>query len=211
MKKIVFQGDSITESNRAKDEKYQKEYTGSGYPTLIAADLGVRLIHEYEFVNRGISGNRVVDILARMKADIVNLQPDVVSILAGINDVLMQLLHGTGTDAGSYEKIYDVLLSEIKNQLPDVRLMILEPFVLKGQTTQDQWKEIRKETEKRAQICRKLALKYRADFVPLQQKFDEMYEKAPMGYWLFDGVHPTSAGHRLIADEWIKAFYFEAE
>lgn len=206
MKKILFQGDSITESNRAKDAKYCKEYTGSGYPTLIAAELGCRYINEYEFINRGVSGNKAVDIFSRINRDIISICPDILSILAGVNDVMLGIQCGDGFDAIGYGKTYDLMLSEIKRLLPKTEIVILEPFVLRGEVTEKYWERFRSEVEKRACISEKLAEKYNFTFIPLQNKFDEAYKKAPKGYWLFDGVHPTSAGHKIIADEWIKVF-----
>lgn len=206
MKKILFQGDSITESGRAKDEKWSEKYQGSGYPVMVAAELGYKYPDKYTFINRGISGNSVVDILARVKTDIIKIKPDVLSILVGVNDVWRELKNNSGFSEKSFERIYDVLLYEIKENLPGAKIIIMEPFLLKGEDTLEHWDKFRSEVEKRAVVAKKLAEKYGADFIPLQARFDEMYEKASMGYWLFDGVHPTSAGHKIIADAWLQNF-----
>ncbi|MBR7040627.1 MAG: hypothetical protein IKI24_02165, partial [Clostridia bacterium] len=91
MKRIVFQGDSITDAQR---NRQHDEYPGNGYPTLIKARLGVDLPGQYECLNRGVSGDRIVDVYARMRRDIVQLKPDIVSILIGINDVWHELGSG---------------------------------------------------------------------------------------------------------------------
>ena len=109
MIKILFQGDSITDSNRAKDEKWAEKYQGSGYPVLVAAELGYRHPEKYCFMNRGISGNRVVDLLARVKCDLINLKPDVVSILIGVNDAWHDFGENpNGVDAEKFFKIYSL-------------------------------------------------------------------------------------------------------
>ncbi len=206
MIKILFQGDSITDSNRAKDEKWSGKYQGSGYPVLVAAELGYNHPEKYCFMNRGISGNRVVDLLARVKCDFINLKPDVISILIGVNDVWHEINYANGISEKSFEKTYDLLLSEIKEYLPDVQLMILEPFVLPGEATTEHWEKFRGEVEKRATVACKITQKYNAKFVLLQEKFDKACEIAPAEYWLTDGVHPTTAGHKIITEAWLEAF-----
>ena len=107
MKRILFQGDSITDANRSRENEAWK---GEGYPTLITAKLGFEHPNEYEFINRGISGNRVVDLLARVKSDMINLKPDYMSILIGVNDVWHELEYSNGVSAERYEQIYTCLL-----------------------------------------------------------------------------------------------------
>lgn len=203
MKRILFQGDSITDAGRAREDGFD---TGRGYPTLVSAKLGFEYAGEYEFLNRGISGNRSIDVLARVKEDIINLKPDVMSLLIGINDVWHELARRNGVDAQLYAKYCDILITQVKTDLPDIKIMILEPFVLKASATEGQWELFREETEKRAAGARALAKRHKLVFVPLMKTFDEAQQRAEAGYWLKDGVHPTSAGHELIAREWINAF-----
>ena len=127
MKKFLFQGDSITDAGRARDWDLS---LGSGYSTVVAATLGTEFPGEYEFINRAISGNRIVDLYARIKTDIINLKPDALSILIGINDVWHEVNHQNGVSAEKYEKIYDMLIEEILEALPDIKIYILEPFLL---------------------------------------------------------------------------------
>ena len=203
MKRILFQGDSITDAGRSRDNDRMK---GAGYPTLVAAKLGFEEPNKYEFLNRGISGNRSVDLLARIKCDIINLKPDIMSVLIGINDVWHELDHQNGVDAKSYEIIYDMLISQVKEALPDIKIMILEPFVLKGTATEEWWDTFRAETEKMAAAAKRIAEKHNLPFISLLEKFDNAALTAPCDCWLIDGVHPTSAGHELIAREWVKEF-----
>ena len=203
MKKILFQGDSISDAGRSRDDD---NYMGVGYPTLVAGTLGADRPAEFEYINRGISGNRVVDLYARIKADIINLQPDYMSILIGINDVWHEIGNKNGVSAEKYEKIYNMLIEEIKEALPDIKIMILEPFVLKASGTEEHWEYFRAEAEKRAECAKRVAQKNNLVFVPLMEVFDNAAKSASNDYWLIDGVHPTDMGHELIKREWIKAF-----
>ena len=208
-KVILFQGDSITDALRSRDND---QFAGNGYPTLVKAKLGYDEPGKYTFLNRGISGNRVVDLYARIKIDLINLKPDVLSILIGVNDVWHEEEIKNGVDAAKFERIYDMLLDEVQEALPGIRLIILEPFVLHGKATENtpehptRWEYFRDETPLRAAAARRVAERHGAAFVPLQHLFDEACKLAEPAYWLHDGVHPTAMGHELIAREWLKAF-----
>lgn len=202
--KILFQGDSITDVGRARDNTVS---VGCGYPLLIKAALGLAHPQKYEFINKGISGDRVVDLYARIKKDITFLAPDVLSILIGVNDVWHDFAEvPNGVDAEKFFKVYDMLIEEIRLALPDVKILILEPFVLAGRGTQENFDVFSREVKARAQAARAVAEKHGATFVPLQAGFDALAEKAPASYWLSDGVHPTAMGHEFIKNEWLKAF-----
>ena len=209
MKTILFQGDSITDAGRSREADI---VVGDGYPVLVKAWLGYEYPEEYRFLNRGISGNRVVDLYARMKEDILNLKPDYMSILIGVNDVWHELEIGQGVDAEKYERIYGMLIEEVLEALPDIKIMILEPFVLEASGTQSteekpqKWETFSKEVRKRAQKAKAVAEKYGLTFVPLQEKFDEVAKNTANAYWLVDGVHPDAMGHEAIKREWLKAF-----
>ena len=201
--KILFQGDSITDAFR----DYSNDLSaGTGYPLLIKAKLGYECAGKYEFFNKGISGNRITDIYARIKKDIINIKPDVMSILVGVNDVWHELDYENGVDAEKFYKIYDMLISEIKEELPGIKIMLMEPFVLKGTATESRWDIFRTEVEKRAEMARKIAEKYNLAFIELQKGFDELCQSAEASYWLGDGVHPTPMGHEYIKNEWLKTF-----
>lgn len=203
MKTILFQGDSITDAGRSRENDAN---TGIGYPTLVKAEIGYEFPDQYVMYNRGISGNRVVDVYARIKKDIINLKPDVMSILIGVNDVWHEFDFQNGVDADKYFKVYSMLIEEIREALPEVKIMILEPFVLRGTATEAVWEDFSAEVYKRAEMAKKIAKSYSLPFITLQDKFDEAVKSAPESYWLRDGVHPTTAGHELIKREWIKAF-----
>lgn len=209
MKTILFQGDSITDCGRSRDDNAQ---VGTGYALLVKSQLGFENPNQYQFYNRGISGNRIVDVYARIKADIINLKPDYMSLLIGVNDVWHEIMYNNGVDEEKFEKIYSMLIEEIKEALPELKIMILEPFCLKGvatdntETQPDKWERFDSEVKKRAAKAKLIAEKYGLVFVELQNKFDELTQQAEETYWLRDGVHPTPMGHEMIKREWIKAF-----
>jgi lysophospholipase L1-like esterase len=196
MKTFLFQGDSITDEERKREDVNN---FGFGYPNIVASKYLSENIGEYQFINKGISGNRVVDLYARIKCDIINLKPDYMSILIGINDVWHELSSQNGVDNEKFKKILSMLIEEVKEALPEIKIIMLEPFVLKGPATEEQWSEFRSETELRAKSVKAVAEKYNLKFVPLQEKFDELSKNIETTYWLADGVHPTAAGHGIIA------------
>lgn len=211
MKKIVFFGDSVTDAVRSRDID---AYLGSGYATIAAATLSCRYPMQYTFLNRGIGGNRVVDLYARIKSDLINLEPDYVSILIGVNDVWHELEHKNGVAADKFETVYGMLTAELQAALPGVGLMLLEPFVVRGSATDNtetlpqRYETFRREVELRAAAARRVAAACGGVFVPLQERFDRQcaaYENSN-SFWTRDGVHPTAAGHGLIADAWVEAF-----
>ena len=210
MLKVLFQGDSITDAGRSREENSN---IGRGYPHLVKAALNFEDPLKYEFLNRGISGNRIVDLYARIKLDIINLAPDFMSILIGVNDVAHEFYRKNGVSQEKFERIYSMLIEEVKQALPDIKILIMEPFVLPASATMTNlpegsgtYDDYRMETEKRAAAAKRVANKYGLKFLPLQSLFDRAAEKTYPEYWLFDGVHPTEAGHALIANEWKKAF-----
>lgn len=198
MKTVLFQGDSITDAGRSRTNDAERGY---GYPTLVTAELSARYPECYTFVNRGVSGDRIVDLYARIKRDLINLKPDYLTILIGINDVWHEIGARNGVDNKKYFEMYCRLIEEVKTMLPDIKIFILEPFVLKASATQEKYHVFRTETEMRAESAKAVAEKYALEFIPLQKMLDEAAEKAAPSYWLYDGVHPTAAGHRLIANK----------
>ncbi len=204
MKTILFQGDSITDAGRSREDA---RMLGTGYPLLVKAELAFENPDEYDFFNYGISGNRIVDLYARLKRDIINVKPDVMSILIGVNDVWHEFGDSpNGVDAEKFYKIYSMLIEEVKEALPDLKIMILEPFALCGRGNEAYWEEFREEVKLRAKMARRIAEEYNLTFIPLQEKFDEAARYGGNDYWLGDGVHPTTAGHELIKREWIRGF-----
>jgi lysophospholipase L1-like esterase len=200
---VLFQGDSITDCGRSREANAVNGGLGGGYVSLIAArQLAARPADGLTFLNRGISGNRIVDLYARIKADVINLKPQVLSVLIGVNDTWHEFGGQNGVPVPKYERVYSDFLAEVREVLPKVRLVLCEPFVLNcGVVTKD-WVA---EMDQRRAVVRELAKEYKAVFVPFQAMFNEAVKQAPPAYWAGDGVHPTLAGHQRMADGWLEA------
>ncbi|MEK3884590.1 SGNH/GDSL hydrolase family protein [Paenibacillus sp. PL2-23] len=212
-KTVLFQGDSITDAGRPRQAEHDPTpanpfppYLGHGYANLIAARLGFQLAESgHRFANRGLGGNRVSDLYARWNEDAFSLKPDLISILIGVNDawrIVNRLPQGA---TNRFERAYRHLLEETKEVLPGTGLVLCEPFILKGTHTEESWEELRGLTDSYGQIVRALAAEYDAVFVALQEPFDRALERAEASFWIHDGIHPSAAGHELIAAQWLKA------
>lgn len=204
MKTFLFQGDSITDANR-DDESVDNFSLGCGYALLLASDIERNNKGKIKFINRGNSGDRITDVYARIKEDIINLKPDYMSILIGVNDVSHELTQGCGVTPEKFNKIYSMLIEEIKEALPEIKIIILEPFVLKGSATTELWEQFNCEVRKLAEVSKQVAEKFSLRFVPLQAEFDKASSDGDTRYWSVDGIHPTSAGHQIIKEELQKA------
>jgi lysophospholipase L1-like esterase len=200
---ILFQGDSITDAGRNREDMSfnNARALGSGYTMLAAADL----LEEYaslnlKIYNKGISGNKVYQLADRWDADCLDLKPDVLSILIGVNDIWHKL---NGTYNGTieiYRNDYIALIERTLKALPKVKLIICEPFAVPGvKAVDDKWYPEFYEYQKAA---REVADKFGASFVPYQRVYDKAITKSPGAYWTGDGVHPTLAGAQLMAEAW---------
>jgi len=204
--RILFQGDSITDCRRDREAAASPNNIhalGQGYAMMASAQiLSARPGADLQFFNRGISGNRVVDLSARIKSDLINLAPDVVSILIGVNDTWHGQRHQNGVSVPKYERVYRELLAEVREALPQVRFVLGEPFVLKcGELVTDDWIV---EIDQRRSVVAGLASEFDATFIPFQSIFDECVTLASPSHWAADGVHPSAAGHQRMADAWVK-------
>ena len=200
----MFQGDSITDAGRDKRRQgiNDARSLGIGYPSLIAAEL----LRDYptkqlKISNRGISGNKVPDLAKRWEADCLNLKPDVLSILIGVNDIWHKLNGRYEGTVEQYQKGFAELLAKTRAALPKVRLVICEPFVLRCGAINDDWFP---EFDHRREAAAAVAKEAGAIWVPFQTMFDAAAEKVAPSYWAGDGVHPTLAGHSLMAQTWRK-------
>ena len=203
-KVILFQGDSITDAGRSREEVPANIGLGVGYPYLVSANLLYNDAElNWQIFNRGISGNRVVDLYARWKIDALNIKPDILSILIGVNDTWHEKARQNGVEVPRYEMIFRMLLEWTKKELPETKLVLMEPFVFLSEAVDETWLD---EIAARRAVVKKLAEEFGAIFIPLQDMFNEALKKNDNTlYWLRDGVHPTAAGHQLIADAWLKA------
>jgi lysophospholipase L1-like esterase len=204
-KTILFQGDSITDGNRDRGSD-PNHVLGHGYPYIIAAKLGYECAeNKHQFINRGISGNRVSDLYARWNEDAFSLKPDLISILIGVNDAWRIMWDEPSGVTDRFERAYKHLLAETKEVLPGASLVLCEPFILNVGATADRWSDWQEKVNAYCEIVRGLAAEYDAVLVPLQEPFNKAATRAEAEYWLWDGVHPTAAGHEVIAREWLSA------
>jgi lysophospholipase L1-like esterase len=199
---VLFQGDSITDTGRNRNDISS---LGTGYASRIAGKLYLQNAEASPFfVNRGISGNRVSDLYARWNEDAIYLQPKRLSILIGVNDA-WRIMNGLPEGAADrFESAYRHLLDITKEYLPDTGLILCEPFILNCGATAERWNDWKSLVTKYQAIVRNLADEYEALFVALQKPLDDACSRADAPFWAHDGVHPTVAGHELIANEWIK-------
>lgn len=202
---LLFQGDSITDANRSRENTAANSPSalGSGYVNLITAKLlRSQPADGLQILNRGISGNRVVDLYGRWKVDGLNLQPELISILIGVNDTWHGFMYDNGVEVDRFATIYRMLLQWTRQQLPDVQLVLCEPFVLPCGVVTEAWMS---EMAERQSVVRELAVDFQAIFVPFQSAFNTAMQDAPAAYWAQDGVHPTPAGHQLMAESWLQS------
>jgi len=204
---ILFQGDSVTDCGRTSNEYLE---LGFGYANMVASWLtALHPKKQLRFLNRGISGNRVSDLKKRWQEDCIDLRPKVVSILIGINDCWRRYDSNDPTSVDSFETTYRQILTNIKQKL-EAKIIIMEPFLLpvieesEGWSAgQDKWRE---DLDPKIHVVRSLAREFNAEFIPLDGIFARAATIQPMEKWTLDGVHPTQAGHALIARQWLKAF-----
>ncbi len=202
---VLFQGDSITDCGRDRTaaDPNRAGALGTGYPLLItSAELAAHAESGMKFYNRGVSGNTVPDLEQRWAADTIALKPHVLSILIGVNDYWHKRNSNyTGTVA-DYETGFAALLKATRQALPAVRLVVIEPFVLRCGAVDASWFP---EFDERRAAAARVARQASATFVPMHDKFTELAARTSPEYWAADGVHPTPAGHGLIAERWRRA------
>lgn len=205
MPTLLFQGDSITDCGREQTggAGYPAVNLGPGYAGLIASRLWCdQPARDWKILNRGISGNRVTDLYSRWKRDCLNLEPDILSILIGVNDTWHEFGNRDGVEVPRYEEFYRRILEWTRTARPGIRFVLMEPFVLPFGAVGAAWVP---EIDARRAVVRKLAAEFDAVFVPLQEPLLEKAKLAPPAHWLVDGVHPTPAGHQVLADAWFTA------
>lgn len=204
--RLLFQGDSITDMKWGRNQKDRNHYLGHSYVYLIAARLGVDMPEaKLDVYNRGMSGHKVRDLKARWQKDAIDMKPDWLSILIGINDVGRTVNKDKGLK--EWEADYRFILDVSRKANADLRLVLLDPFVLAsgGLANQSSFKAKRDIVDKLCEIVPRLAKDYGAVHVKTQEVFDEAARKVSPEQWIWDGVHPLPQGHELIARNWLQA------
>ncbi len=196
---VLFQGDSITDCGRTITEGAP---LGSGYPYFVSSMFTAAYPEmNVKFINRGISGNRVSDLKDRWQEDCIDIQPNVLSILVGMNDTWRRYDSGMSRSVEEFKDIYRSIL-ETAREKTSAKIMIMEPFLLPMQPGQKEWRE---DLNPKIMAVRELAVEFGVPYVPLDGLFAAASARAPFDRWTVDGVHPSPAGHALIAKAWLQA------
>jgi lysophospholipase L1-like esterase len=197
--RILFQGDSITDGNRGRSSD-PNHILGHGYVFITAARHGAAFpTRNLDFYNRGVSGNTVRELQRRWAADTLELKPDLLSVLIGVND------SSRNVPLEEYERTYDELLAAARTAKSDLKLVLCSPF------EKHSGRPVSPDILARQAIVKELAVRYGAALVDFQKVFDDATTaQTPADYWIWDRVHPTYRGHQLMADEWervVRAFW----
>lgn len=185
--KILFQGDSITDANR----KYEKDDLGEGYVYYIKQALP-----NLDIINKGISGNRTLELLDRWQNDMIKINPDILSILIGINEVWHHFRFQKYITKETYYETYQKLIQKAKLNNPNIKILIIEPFVFKCGFYESSWTPFLNDLQV---LARRISNEYNLPFVPMQSILDGYLDTYQPEEILGDGVHPTPLGHQLMA------------
>ena len=203
---LLFQGDSITDMKWGRNQADRNHYLGHSYVYLIASRLMMDMPEaNLTFLNRGISGNTVGDLKSRWTKDAVDLDPDVLSVLVGVNDIGRAVRANTTVDVVRFETDYRSILKQSRERNPELKIILLEPFVLPVTRVKDAWDAWRGQTDRIRPIVESLAKEFEAIFLNMQDLFDHAATQTDPSHWIWDGVHPLPQGHELIARHWIEA------
>lgn len=217
---VLFNGDSITDGGRGHSMDCN-HIMGHGYCEMAAADIGVKYLKSMpKFVNRGVGGQKLSQMAEKWQKDVLDIRPDVLSILIGANDY-------EDLDLASWEMQLSDLIETTMKEIPGIRIVLMEPFYIKNPPIDEPYKDVphplceeyfdwvnfhlSEETlnhnmancEKVQGAVKRIADKYGCTFVPLQKMLEDALVDMPLSYLIWDGVHPTFIGHRLIADQWL--------
>lgn len=196
--KILFQGDSITDAGRDRSDPHN---LGEGYPKYAAENIAEAFPDmDFEFVNLGISGNQTIDLVNRLEEDFIAQQPDVVSILIGINDVWHRADTKEWLSDEKFEENYRAVLEAIKTRT-NAKILIIEPFLI---PVEDKL-FFREDLDPKIQIVRKLAREYADAYLPMDGLLAAGYIGTEPTVYAADGVHPTEEGARFIGDYYLEA------
>ena len=204
--RLLFQGDSITDMKWGRNQKDRNHYLGHSYVFLLASRLGVDMAKfNLVFFNRGVSGNKVSDLRKRWQKDAIEMNPDWLTVLIGVNDVSQG--RGQPIDLEKWEDDYRHILNESRRANPKLEIVLMDPFVLRitRLSSDEQWEHWRGEIEKLGKIVALLANDYNAIHIETQKIFDQAASQESPQHWIWDGVHPLPQGHELIARNWLQA------
>lgn len=198
---ILFQGDSITDCGR--DRENVSGYMGNGYAMMVASRYLARFPEsKISFINKGISANRTVDLVNRWQEDCIDIKPDFLTLLIGINDTGRRYDANLPTSSGQFEKNYRFLLDSVRDKSPHTRIILMQPFLIPSTEERLVWRE---DLAGKIEVVNRLAEEYKTRYIPLDGIFGKLCKIRPASFWSKDSVHLTSYGHAIIADQLEKA------
>ena len=204
--KLLFFGDSLTDMYKNYDRSID---IATSYGTGFVFDIAAHLMYErpgyYQIVNQGIGGNKVTNLYERYEKDVIEENPDVVTILIGINDIWHEIATGNGTPFEEFSSIYLKMVEDMKAKLPKAKIILMEPFFTVGDATNgalDRFEEV----YRYAKEVKRIAELTNVVFVPLQEDFTNIIKDGGANQILFDGIHTNPGGAHLIALKWLEVF-----
>lgn len=206
MKKLSFIGDSITEMLRSYSFDLLPVSYGAGFVYFIESALSTKYPKQFEIYNKASGGRTIAHVYAGAKTECWNLKPDLVNIEAGINEIRAEFYNHNGLNKEEYEKMYTRLLVDTKAYCGDIPIVLIKPYYMLGTLTMKDYPDVYRWVQEYGKIVEKVGGEFGCFVISMQEIFDEYAKKYSPAYISYDGVHPTVAGSKLIADEWLKVF-----
>ena len=227
---VLFSGDSITDGNRGRKMDIN-HVMGHGYQYIVAAKLALENASDFpKFINKGYSGAMMHELLDKWQADVLDNKPTVLSILAGVNNGYFGACEKMPAQqvVDRYKSSLSKAVDLTQNTLGDIRIIILEPFYFRLDRHDPSYRltphvvceapyprldegESEETRDRRMeslpmlqQAARETAQQFGCTFIPLQKRFEDVMRTSAPEYFIWDGTHPTIAGHALIAEAWLE-------
>ena len=200
--KLLFEGDSITNAsrNRLDQQANRSELLGCGYANLVASHLLARS-NQVKIFNRAIAGDKASDVLARSADILTTIKPNWLSLLIGINDIWHTLSSNQRPDPQAIATTLEQYLLQLQQHHPELKIIMIEPFALLSKEVSEQWFTFLQPLQ---QLEQQLAEKYRCIWIPTQTALNLAAASLGTSHILWDGVHPTPAGHSILAKQWLE-------
>jgi lysophospholipase L1-like esterase len=193
---ILFIGDSITDCGR---DRSNPEHLGGGYPSIIAEKLRQKYVKkEFRFLNLGISGNSVLDLQKRWESDCIAFNPDIVSILVGINDVWRRYDSNSPVSKDDFYNTYKNILTQTKKET-DAKIIMMEPFLMINSDKN----HFREDLDPKIMAVRELALGFAVQYIPLDGMFASLCCANKNTVYSEDGIHPTDIAAQAMSKAWL--------
>jgi lysophospholipase L1-like esterase len=190
-KTSVFIGDSVTDCGRLVEPPY-----GDGYVFNISNSGRL----SGEIINMGTSGHRLIDLEKRWETDVLAHQPSLVSVAIGINDTWRRYDDNDPTSVEDFEERYRLVLAATRGH-GDPDLVLCEPFLLEVRDEMNKWRE---DLNPKIAVVHRLAAEFGAKLVPFDQHFKAIAQEISMAELADDGIHPSTLGHQIMADLWLR-------